>query len=406
MEQIHTRDRKNNTRVRDRNLLEGVIPKNVSVIPDSSVEALRFLKCKKCHRKRFCSPACQLFSEYAEKIITLEHRVLRGQVNWKKLTERESRVMDRIIYHWKHSATTVFHGPSQMALGMIYEYGYGVEQDDEEALKWYQMSADQKLIEGQTRVARMMRDGRGTKRPNDKKALQVFRDAARGGDAEAFYNIGKLYQSGRAGLVPDDRKTVSLIKTSTKLDRDYMRSQTSMGLVYLKGIAGTEKDFDEAARLFSSAAHQGYARAQYNLGLLHEKGIGVSQDLVCASMWWSKAAAQGHAPSQHNLALRYMQGRRNQWLPQDDVGAVLLFRKAASQLHGASFTCLALCYEHGIGGCEVDEIKAIELCHEALDEGYEPARRHLERLRTRKIYREFEDEEEGCEEEDVNWDGF
>mmetsp|Transcript_21032 Transcript_21032/g.24861 ORF Transcript_21032/g.24861 Transcript_21032/m.24861 type:complete len:151 (-) Transcript_21032:655-1107(-) len=100
--------------------------------------------------------------------------------------------MDRIIYHWKHSATTVFHGPSQMALGMIYEYGYGVEQDDEEALKWYQMSADQKLIEGQTRVARMMRDGRGTKRPNDKKALQVFRDAARGGNAEAFYNIGKV----------------------------------------------------------------------------------------------------------------------------------------------------------------------------------------------------------------------
>jgi TPR repeat protein len=161
-------------------------------VPESSTERLRFLKCRKCTRERFCCPACQLFHEYAEKIISIEHRVLRGEVSWDCLTEDQYRIVGRILKIWQHSGEMTHHAPSQMALGMVYEYGYGVNQSDFEAVKWYQMASDKGLTEAQARLGKMLRDGRGTKRPNDKKALTLFRDAARGGNAEAFFNIGKV----------------------------------------------------------------------------------------------------------------------------------------------------------------------------------------------------------------------
>ncbi|MDP6417654.1 MAG: hypothetical protein QGG54_21930 [Gammaproteobacteria bacterium] len=41
------------------------------------------------------------------------------------------------------------------------------------------------------------------------------------------------------------------------------------------------------------AAEQGYARAQYNLGLMYGTGQGVIQDNVYAHMWWNIAASSG-----------------------------------------------------------------------------------------------------------------
>jgi TPR repeat protein len=194
----------------------------------------------------------------------------------------------------------------------------------------------------------------------------------------------KFHQSGRAGLVANDNKAVSLMKAASKLDRDFMRSQTSMGMVYLQGKAGHERDDTEAALLFTSAAEQGYARAQYNLGLLYDKGRGVERNLKTAAMWYRKAASQDHPASQHNLALRYMQGLRSEWSPQNDKEAVHLFKLGSSHMHPPSLTCLAMCFEHGIGGLEQDVGKAIELCHQAIDEGYFKAKPHLNRMRLKQ----------------------
>ena len=142
--------------------------------------------------------------------------------------------------------------------------------------------------------------------------------------------------------------------------------------------------------------------AQYNLGLLLDKGRhGGLPDPEAAVRWWRRAADQGHAPALHCLALRFMQlppaARRPQpqggagglaggllaraGLPRSEREAVRLWRRAAEQRHGASLLCLALCVEQGLGGCRVDGSRALELVQQSLDEGHEPARRHLPRLR-------------------------
>ena len=46
--------------------------------------------------------------------------------------------------------------------------------------------------------------------------------------------------------------------------------------------------------LFRLSADQGYAKAQYNLGVMYVNGDGVSQDYVLAYMWFYIAGSYGH----------------------------------------------------------------------------------------------------------------
>ena len=47
-------------------------------------------------------------------------------------------------------------------------------------------------------------------------------------------------------------------------------------------------------RLWRPLADQGVNGAQYGLGLMYDKGRGVSQDFVHAHMWFDLSAAQGN----------------------------------------------------------------------------------------------------------------
>ena len=53
------------------------------------------------------------------------------------------------------------------------------------------------------------------------------------------------------------------------------------------------KDYKEAVRLYRLSAEQGYAKAQFNLGLMYYKGQGVSQDYKEAVRLYRLSAAQG-----------------------------------------------------------------------------------------------------------------
>ena len=54
---------------------------------------------------------------------------------------------------------------------------------------------------------------------------------------------------------------------------------------------------------------QGDAAAQYNLGFMYSKGLGVAQDYRQAAKWFQKAAEQGFAWAQANLGVLYYNGQ-------------------------------------------------------------------------------------------------
>ena len=93
-------------------------------------------------------------------------------------------------------------------------------------------------------------------------------------------------------------------------------------------VAATNKgDYQTTFKEMKPLAEQGDAVAQYNLGIMYDKGKGVAQNYTQAVAWYKKAAAQGFASAQYNLALMYAKG---QGVPQNYKIAYILFNLAAS----------------------------------------------------------------------------
>jgi TPR repeat protein len=61
-------------------------------------------------------------------------------------------------------------------------------------------------------------------------------------------------------------------------------------------------DFSGARIAWEAAAEQGDARAQYGLGVLHWRGLGVAADPKEAIRWFAAAARQGYRPALAALA--------------------------------------------------------------------------------------------------------
>ena len=74
-----------------------------------------------------------------------------------------------------------------------------------------------------------------------------------------------------------------------------------MGNMYYCG-EGVEKDYDEAAKWYRTAAEQGDQEAWYKLGNMYYRGEGVKKDTAEAAKWYQKAAEQGHEEARRLLA--------------------------------------------------------------------------------------------------------
>ncbi len=94
---------------------------------------------------------------------------------------------------------------------------------------------------------------------------------------------------------------------------------------------GVLRDYAEAVKWYRKAAEQGNAKAQNNLGLMHEEGRGVPQDYVQAHMWYNLAGAQGgqQAAKNRDLVAKLMtpaqtaeaQRLARKWQPRGQSGA-------------------------------------------------------------------------------------
>ncbi len=103
---------------------------------------------------------------------------------------------------------------------------------------------------------------------------------------------------------------------------------------YQAGVDAHKRgDYEAAMKELRPLAEQGHPKAQYNLGVMYQLGLGVPQDDQEAAQWCRLAAEQGHAGAQVLLATMYHLG---QGVPRDDVLAHMWVTLAAAQ--GIEFT--------------------------------------------------------------------
>ena len=117
----------------------------------------------------------------------------------------------------------------------------------------------------------------------------------------------------------DDAMTIGL-----PIQRRVQKSDGSWGPLSRR----EQRQMNKVVRLWEGAAEQGYAKAQYNLGIMYDQGRGVDVNYKKAFEWYEKAAKQGLVDAQYNLGNMYYQGRG---VDQDDSMAMRWYANAAAQ---------------------------------------------------------------------------
>jgi len=248
----------------------------------------------------------------SEITITL-HKVLNGNYSTRPMTETEFGVDDsaggshpiaqgKTLTEIKARAEAG-NAKAQCDLGVAYENGVGVLEDQQEAAKWFRKAAEQGNAKAQNNLGGMFHTGRGVSQDN-KEAVKWFRMAAEQGDMRAEFNLGLMYSKEE----------------------------------------GVTRDYDEAAKWYHKAAEQGYAAAQHNLGIAYVNGIGVPKDIDQAVKWFRKAADQDNADAETEMGVAYMIGTS---VPKDQVEAINCFRKASEQGNGKAQFNLSIAYYSG-----------------------------------------------------------
>ena len=73
------------------------------------------------------------------------------------------------------------------------------------------------------------------------------------------------------------------------------------------GDSPVEPNNREGVKWSRKAAEQGEAGAQFHLGWMYDKGVGMLENYQEAEKWYRRAAEQGHDQAQNNLAILCIQ---------------------------------------------------------------------------------------------------
>jgi uncharacterized protein len=136
-------------------------------------------------------------------------------------------------------------------------------------------------------------------------------------------------------------------------ERNQRVAQFNLAVMLLDGEGG-QPDPKSGLQWLQKSAGGGFARAQYALGLLHERGELVPRSLTDATTWYRKAAEQGYRDAQVSLATQYFLGRG---APRDFAEAARWYERAAEQGDEGAAYIVASQYENG-DGVEADTLRA------------------------------------------------
>jgi TPR repeat protein len=84
---------------------------------------------------------------------------------------------------------------AQYDLGVMYDLGESVSEDDAEAVKWYRLAAEQGHVSAQYNLAVMYDNGEGVPQ-DDAEAVKWYRLAAEQGHVSAQFNLAVMYANG------------------------------------------------------------------------------------------------------------------------------------------------------------------------------------------------------------------
>jgi TPR repeat protein len=123
------------------------------------------------------------------------------------------------------------------------------------------------------------------------KAIAFWTESAAKGDLLAAHRLGVEYLDGKPGVVTRDVVKALEYHTAAAKSGD-ARSMFDIGTIHEFGM-GVPKSLPEAFKWYKRSADYGHAQGQYNAGTMLEVGEGLEPDPVEAYKYFKLAAAQG-----------------------------------------------------------------------------------------------------------------
>lgn len=253
--------------------------------------------------------------------------------------------------YWYEKAATAGMPEACVNLGYCYEKGIGTKQSYAQAAYYYMEAALKGNPGGQANVAYCFLNGWGCTKSLDsaEKFANLALNNPQSGSREISDARNCLAEIKKARAAEDDddwfipaqpkvaAKDLPLSELKAKAEQGDAEAQYNLGYRYFSG-KGVSKDYNKAAYWLDKVARQGNATAQSALGNCYNK----LKDYNKAVYWYTKAAEQGDATAQCNLGYSYYFGKG---VAKDINKAKYWYTKAAEQRNGTAELALMTLFD-------------------------------------------------------------
>ena len=173
-----------------------------------------------------------------------------------------------------------------------------------------------------------------------KDAANIFLQAAKNENAEAFYYLGRIYSEGLGGINPQRRVGFEYYKRA--FEKNYTPAQTQYAIYFLNGEFVLQ-DFNKAIKLLEKSAKTD-AVANLILGGLYTNGTVIKKDLKKAFQNYEKAGEIGNALASYQVGSFYEKGTH---VNQNDKKAYEWYHKSSTKNFVPAILKLAEYYRDG-----------------------------------------------------------
>lgn len=150
-----------------------------------------------------------------------------------------------------------------------------IQKDYKKALFYYKEAAKEHNVNAMVKLGMMYYEGEFVKQGYS-SAHKYFSDASKQGNIKATYYLGVLYANKKT-IYYDLNKAYEILLSLES--SNYAPALNRLGMFYTFGMAGVDKDYKKAVKLFENASKQGLETAHCNLAYMYASGKGVFQNL-------------------------------------------------------------------------------------------------------------------------------
>ena len=236
------------------------------------------------------------------------------------------------ILRWHDIAYKYGNMDSACELGIIYKDGlYGVRESAHSAFTYFSIAAEGGHRRAQLFLSALYEEGDGVEQSNE-QAIKYLEMAANANFVDAYFNLGRILI--KVERYDEAEKWLKLALGNESPEHlDDVEVLLFLGHIYLE----KDKNNPKVYEYYHKAAIRGSSLAKHNLGFLYEDGIGgVSQDENQSQYWYRSAAKDGYAQSQYVVG-KYLYHKN------DYENAMIWLDLAIKQDHIPSKRLYALC---------------------------------------------------------------